>query len=168
MREDLDDLAGALADGDDVDWRAAHARLTSPDSRSVVEGLESLSHFSALSPAQARPSRRLPVLLEAARLVSIVYCFAGLAGFAMAFQTRDAVLLGILCTFAGTAAYLDLGGRDRRARALAACFWTTAGAFAARGVAKLSGAWPDAMAPQVLLAMRPDAFFALARLAVRA
>ncbi len=71
MRGDLDDLAGALADGDDIDWRAAHARLTSPDSRSVVEGLESLSHFSALSPAQARPSRRLPLLLEAARVLSI-------------------------------------------------------------------------------------------------
>src|SRR6185436_17553838 len=102
-REDIDDLAGALADGDTVDWKAAHARLTSPDSRSVVEGLESLSRLSALSPAQARPSRRLPPLLEAASLVSIVYCATGLAGFATAFQARDAVLLGILCTFAGTA-----------------------------------------------------------------
>ena len=162
MPEDIDDLAGALADGDAVDWRAAHARLTSPASRGVVEGLESLSRISALSPAEARPSRRLPLLVEAARLVSIVYCIAGLVGFATAFQPRDGVLFGILCTFAGTAAYLDLGGRDRRARALAAFFWATAGAFAARGVAKLSGAWPDAMAPQVLLAMRPDAFFALA------
>ena len=162
MRGDLDDLAGALADGDDIDWRAAHARLTSPDSRSVVEGLESLSHLSALSPAEARPSRRLPILLEAARVLSALYCLAGLAGFSMAFETRDTVLLGVLCTFAGTAVYLDAGGRDRRARALAACFWTTAGAFAARGVARLIGAWPDAVAPQVLMALRPDAFFALA------
>ena len=119
MPEDIDDLAGALADGDAVDWRAAHARLTSPASRGVVEGLESLSRISALSPAEARPSRRLPLLVEAARLVSIVYCIAGLVGFATAFEPRHGVLLGILCTFAGTAAYLDLGGRDRRARALA-------------------------------------------------
>ena len=82
MPGDLDDLAGALADGDDIDWRAAHARLTSPDSRSVVEGLESLSHISTLRPGPARPSRRLPLLLEAARLVSIVTCAAGLVGFA--------------------------------------------------------------------------------------
>ena len=162
MRGDLDDLAGALADGDNVDWRAAQARLTSPGSRSVVEGLESLARLSAVSPAQARPSRRLPILLEAARLLSVLYCLAGLAGFAMSFEMRDAVLLGVLCTFAGTAAFLDVGGRDRRARALAACFWTTAGAFAARGVAKLTGVWPEAIAPQVLMALRPDAFFALA------
>src|SRR6185436_9772421 len=67
-----------------------------------------------------------------------------------------------LCVFAGTAAFLDLGGRDRRTRALAACFWATAGAFAARGVAMLSGVWPDVTALRVLLALRPDAFFALA------
>ena len=132
MRGDVDDLAGALADGDDIDWRAAHARLTSPDSRSVVEGLESLSHISALSPARARPSRRLPLLLEAARLLSAVYCRRrphGLRPRPGVSSRAYAVLLGILCTFAGAAVFLDLGGRDRRARALAACFWTTAGAF---------------------------------------
>jgi hypothetical protein len=161
--EDLDDLAGALADGDDIDWKAAHARLTSPDSRSVVEGLESISHLSSLTPAQARPSRRLPLALEGARMLSMVLCAVGLAGFVMGFQARDGVHLGILCTFAGTAAFLDVGGRDRRARALAACFWTTAGAFATRGIATLSGAGPAAAAwPEMLVSLRPDAFFALA------
>ena len=163
MRGDLDDLAGALADGDEIDWPAARARLTAADSRSVVEGLESLSHISSLTRGEAQPSRRLPILLEAARLLSIVYCLVGLAGFAMAgLAGREAVLLGILCTFAGTATVLDVGARDRRARALAACFWTTAGAFASRGVIKAAGAWPGAIAPQLLIGLRPDAFFALA------
>jgi hypothetical protein len=159
VAEDLDDLAGALADGDDIDWHAAHARLTSPDSRSVVEGLESISRISSLQPGPARPGRRLPLLLEAARLVSAGYCAVGLVGFALFFETRDAVIVGILATFAGTATFLDAGGRDRRARALAACFWTTAGAFATRGVLKLSDVWPGS---HVFVTLRPDAFFALA------
>jgi hypothetical protein len=159
---DLDDLAGALADGDDIDWQAAQARLTSSDSRSVAEGLESISRLSALAPAQARPSRRLPLLLEAARLVSAAYCVLGLVGFALVFETRDSVILGILCTFAGAATFLDVAGRDRRARALAACFWTTACAFATRGLLAMSVAWPDASLPAALVMLRPDAFFALA------
>ena len=158
MPEDLDDLAGAFADGDDIDWKAAHARQTSPDSRSVVEVLESLSHISALTPGPARPSRRLPLLLEAARVLSAVSCVGGLAGFAESFQTRDAVILAILGTFAGAALFLDVGGRDRRARALAACFWTTAGAFATRGIRALAVVWPGT---HWLLVLRPDAFFAL-------
>ena len=160
MPEDLDDLVGALADGDDIDWQAAQARLTSPDSRSVAEGLESISHLSALAPARARPPRRLPLLLEAARLLAMAYCIVGLAGFAIRHEQRDAVILGILCTFAAAAVFLDIGGRDRRARALAACFWLTAAAFASRGVARFPGAWPAV--PRVLLSLRPDAFFALA------
>jgi len=157
--EDLDDLAGAFADGDDIDWQAAHARQTSQDSRSVVEGLESLSHISTLTPGPARPSRRLPLLLEAARLVSALSCVAGIAGFVWLFEARDAVIVGILATFAGAAAFLEFGGRDRRTRALAACFWTTAGAFATRGILKMSDPWP---ASQVLVTMRPDAFFGMA------
>jgi hypothetical protein len=162
VAEDLDDLAGAFADGETIDWKAAHARQTSPDSRSVVEGLESLSHISSNKPGEARPSRRLPLLLEGARLLSAAYCPVGLLGFALTFSSRDAVLLGILCTFAGVALFLDVAGRDRRARALAACFWTTAGAFAARGALKLTGTWPDAQLPYVLVRLRPDAFFAMA------
>ncbi|HZI80183.1 MAG TPA: serine/threonine-protein kinase [Vicinamibacterales bacterium] len=162
MAEDLDDLAAALADGDDIDWKAAHARLTSPDSRSVVEGLESLSHISAPIPARARPSRRLPLLLEAARLLSAAYCVVGLAGFARFFERRDAVIVAILATFAGAAAFLDVAGRDRRARALAACFWTTAGAFASRGILELVAGFPGAWLPAALVTLRPDAFFALA------
>ena len=159
MPEDLDDLAGAIADGDDIDWHAAHARQNTSDSRSVVEGLESISRISSLTPGPARPSRRLPLLLEAARLAAAAYCVVGLIGFALFFEMRDAVFLGILATFAGAAAFLDVGGRDRRARALAACFWTTAGAFATRGILKLSDVWP---ASYVLVTLRPDAFFALA------
>lgn len=162
MAEDLDDLAGAFADGDDIDWRGARARQTSPDSRSVVEGLESLSHISTLRPGRARPSRRLPFLLEVAQILSAGYCVAGLAGFATSFEPRDAVILGVLVTFAGAAVFLDLAGRDRRARALAACFWTTAGAFASRGVLKLLGQLPGAALPPALVMLRPDAFFALA------
>jgi hypothetical protein len=156
---DLDDLAGAVADGDDIDWPAAHARQSSPDSRSVVEGLESISHFSSPAPGLARASRRLPLLLEAARLLSAAYCAVGLVGFVLFFDASDGFLAGILATFAGSAAFLDVAGRDRRTRALAACFWTTAGAFASRGVMKLSGSW---QASQVLVTLRPDAFFALA------
>ena len=162
MAEDLDELAGALADGDHIDWKAAHARLTSPDSRSVAEGLESLSHISTLRPGPARPKRRLPFLLEAARLTSIAYCLVGLAGFVRSLGSSDAFILGVFGTFAGAAAFLDLAGRDRRARALAACFWTTAGAFACRGIMKLPAAGTVAALRDILITLRPDAFLALA------
>ena len=159
MPGDIDDLAGALADGDDIDWKAAQDRQQSPDSRGVVAGLESLSHLSSLTPGPARPSRRLPWLLEVARLLSVVFCVAGVAGFARSFERRDGVVLAVLVTFAGIAAFLDVAGRDSRTRGLAACFWTTAGAFAARGALKFTGAWDPVAA---LVAVRPDAFFALA------
>ncbi|HET9270869.1 MAG TPA: serine/threonine-protein kinase [Vicinamibacterales bacterium] len=162
MPEDLDDLAEALADGEAIDWRAAHARQTSPDSRSVVEGLESISRLSSLTPGPARPSRRLPLLLEGARILAALSCAAGLIGFISSWQSRDAVMVGILCTFAGSAVFLDAGGRDRRARALAACFWTTAAAFSSRGLRELVQAWPASIVPHALLSARPDAFFALA------
>ena len=161
MPEDLDDLAGAFADGDEIDWRAARERQTSPDSRSVVEGLESLSHISSLRPGQARPSRRLSLLLEVARLLSATSCVLGLAGFVAGPRRDNAVLVGILCTFAGAAAFLDVGGRDRRARALAACFWTTAGAFASRGLSEVPAGWLVATLSKALVVLRPDAFFAL-------
>ena len=159
MPEDLDELAGAIADGDDIDWRAAHARLTSPDSRSVAEGLESISRISALTPASGPRGRRLPWLLEGARILSALYCLVGLAGFARWFESRDALFVGIVATFAGSAFFLDVAGRDRRTRALAACFWSTAGAFASRGVFKGAAAWPGA---HLLVTLRPDAFFGLA------
>jgi hypothetical protein len=159
--EDLDDLAAALADGDDIDWQAAHAR-TSPDSRSVVDGLESLSRISAVPPTEPRANRRLPLWLEGARVLAAASCIVGLIGFAVGFDQRDTVQIGVLCTFAGAAVFLDAGGRDRRARALAACFWTTAAAFSSRGLRELAMAWPAATVPRVLLSARPDAFFALA------
>ena len=71
------------------------------------------------------------------------------------------MLFAVLCTFAGTALFLDLGGRDRRARALAACFWTTAGAFAARGLREVPSTWFVATFAHGLVLLRPDAFFAL-------
>jgi hypothetical protein len=159
--EDLDDLAGALADGDEIDWRAAHARLTSPDSRSVAEGLESISRISSVPPGEARPSRRLPLLLEVARLLSAGYCLAGVVGLASRFEPRDIVVASIFGTFAGAAAFLEVCGRDRRTRALAACFWTTAGAFASRGILKLPAGQVAALR-DTLITLRPEAFFALA------
>ena len=162
MPEDLDELAGALADGEAIDWKAAHARLNSPDSRSVVEGLESLSHIGTVSPGPARPNRRLPFLLEAARLTSIAYCLVGLVGFFLSFASPDMFILAVFFTFAGTAAFLDAAGHDRRARALAACFWTTAGAFACRGILKIPAEWPGTAVWRALVTLRPDAFFALA------
>jgi hypothetical protein len=95
--------------------------------------------------------------------VSALCWVAGLAGFASAaFETRYTVLVAVACTFGVVAVFLDFGGRDRRARALAACFWTTAAAFAARGVSELSVSWAGATVPHVLASLRPDAFFALA------
>jgi hypothetical protein len=162
VAEDPDDLAGAFADGENIDWNAARARQTSPSSRSVVDGLESLARISSLTPGEARPSRRLPLLLEFARALSAAFCLAGLIGFERRFEPRDAVILAILGMFAGVALVLDIAGHDRRTRALAACFWTTAGAFATRGIVKLPHVVPGWAFPSNLVVLRPDAFFALA------
>jgi hypothetical protein len=162
VSRDVDDLAGAFADGDDIDWDAARKKLTSPDSRRVVNGLESLSHISALPPGQPPPNLRLPLLLEAVTTLSAMWCAAGLLGYAATFELGDAVRLGVLATFAAAALSLQIGGRDHRARALAACFWTTAAGFAARGIERLTTLSPGAVSPQSLMGIRPDAFFALA------
>src|SRR4029078_1747134 len=111
---------------------------------------------------EARPSRRLPLLLEVARILSAGYCVLGLVGFASRFEPRDIVVAGIFGWFAGAAAFLELCGRDRRTRALAACFWTTASAFAIRGIVKLAAAWSAPLLAKVLVTLRPEAFFALA------
>jgi hypothetical protein len=159
---DLDDLAGAVGDGERVDWDAAHARLTTPDSRSVAAGLEYISRLSHVASPAVRLSRRLPWLLEAATVFAILRCLAGLAGYAFALEQRRAVIVAILCTFGAVALTLQIGGRDRRARALAACFWTTAAAFAARGALGFSAALPGVFLLRLLAVVRPEAFFAAA------
>jgi hypothetical protein len=72
------------------------------------------------------------------------------------------ILLAVLVTFSASAAYLDLAGIDRRSRALALCYWTTAASFAVNGELHLASAWPSSLALQAVVALRPEAFFSAA------
>ena len=161
------DLATAVVDGDNVDWPSARARLTSPNDRQIVRGLETVSQLRKDSLQAAHPQRySLPPLLKAARLIAIVCSAVGLAGFVPLLRGpqpfRYTILVAILVAFGATGAYLDLGGQDRRSRALAACNWTSSASFAARGVFQLTRLWPRSVSLQAILALRPEALFAAA------
>jgi hypothetical protein len=158
-------LAAAVVDGDTIDWAAATSRLSSSEDLSVARQLRTLSDLRAAqsSDSPAVASRRLPWLLESVRLVAVVCCAVGSAGFLGALRSANGgrllVLATVLATFAGTAAVLDIGGRDRRARALGVCYWTIAASFAARGIFILAQVRPASRVLALALALRPEALF---------
>jgi hypothetical protein len=160
------DLADAVLDGEVIDWAAAQARLD-PEDRTIAAHLRTLSrlgtsrHFEPLRST----SRRLPWLLEIGRGLAIVVTLSGLASEALAISQlssgRLAVLFALTVMFGIVATVLDVGGRDRRARALAACYWTMAAAVATPGLVWLSREHPTWLFG-ILAALHPDAFLAAA------
>lgn len=165
--QDLTDLAAAVTDGEIVDWPAAKSRLNSSRDHSVAQGLHALSKLSVgiesstfIGPRQGR----LPWLLEAIRPIAIGVSALGAVGMALSLRSSGssyvALLLVTLTAFVAAASFLDAWAFDRRARALAACYWTTAAAFAMRGISWYTTRWPDASWTHVLAAIRPESFLA--------
>jgi hypothetical protein len=161
------DLANAVLDGEVIDWPAAWARLD-PEERTIAAHLRTLSrlgtsrHHEPLRSA----SRRLPWLLEIGRGLAIVVAISGLASEALAISQVSSgrlwVLLALTVMFVIAATVLDVGGKDRRARALAACYWTMAAAVATPGILWLTREYPTQGVVAILAALHPDAFFAAA------
>jgi hypothetical protein len=160
----LSTLAAAVTDGERVDWRAASARLTDATDRNVLLHLQSLSAIARTEhEGVAHPSRTLSTVLELAHLLAIVVTLAGALGEAIGWmqgQSRYAVFLVVLVSFAVAATYLDIGGRDRASRALGATYWSVASAFSLRGTEWLSHQHPASTTLLLLSALRPEAFFA--------
>jgi hypothetical protein len=163
MAQEADDLAQAVTDGDIVDWRAVHQDLAGRQA-AVARSLEHLSRRSSVTRRPVPQSRRLPLSLEFARVASVVACLASAPGFASRSQWtgQDMILAGVTALFAAAAVYLDVGGIDRRARALAACYWATAASFAARGIGYAVAEWPHLTTLHLVHASRPEVFFGAA------
>ena len=161
------DLADAVLDGEQIDWPAAWARLD-PDEQTVAAQLRTLSRLGTTRHAQPvrAASRRLPWLLELGRGLSVIVAVTGLTGEVLAFRQvasgRLAILLALATVFAIVATVLDMGGRDRRARALAVCYWSIAAAVATPGIRWLAREYASMGVLRILNGLHPDAFFAAA------
>jgi hypothetical protein len=154
------DVAAAVADGDADALRRQDSSAHRDD---IVAHLLALAPLTVAGPTPIHLSHGLSPLLEAARAAAAVVCLVGGIGLARMSTSagggRFAWFLAVLVVFVVCGAYLDIGGRDRRARALALCFWTSAAAFAARGTASLADAWPGSVVVGAVALLRPEAFF---------
>jgi len=162
----ITDLVDAVTEGEAVDWPAARDRLASSRDFGIAKELQVLSRLN-LDATSNRVRRaagpRLPWPFEFARLAAMACCLLGLIGAVQALQNpvRGGIAIRtlILFSFAGAAFFLDIGGTDRRARALAVCYWTIAASFSMRGVAALVQLWPDTWSVHLAAAVRPECFF---------
>ncbi|HLG58636.1 MAG TPA: serine/threonine-protein kinase [Vicinamibacterales bacterium] len=160
------DIASAVADGDAIDWDAARSRLSTPGDHSVADELYSLSQLTHGSrEAGIRSVATLSPWLRTARLLAIASVAVGTVGFLAGLVGPQAspypVLFGVSMVFVAAALMLDVGGEDRRARALAAGYWTVASSFSAWGCLELSRLWPESDMLRLVAAVRPEAFFAV-------
>jgi hypothetical protein len=159
------DLANAVLDGEVIDWPAAWARLD-PEEQTIAAHLRTLSRLGTSRHHEPLRSatRRLPWLLEIGRGLAILVAVTGLAGEALAFwqiaSGRLGVLIALATMFGIGATVLDVGGKDRRARALAVCYWAMAAAVATPGLRFLSRGYPSIDVLRILNALHPDAFLA--------
>ena len=159
------DLADAVLDGEEIDWPAAWARLD-PNEQTVAAQLRTLSRLGTTRHAQPvrAASRRLPWLLEIGRGLSIIVAVTGLIGELLALRQvasgRLTILIALATVFGIGATILDVGGKDRRARALAVCYWSMAAAVATPGIRWFAREYASMDALRVLNGLHPDAFFA--------
>lgn len=160
----LTTLLSAVVDGDDIDWPTARHGLSSTRDRERLTQLEALAQLTGGGPRPTAPLRRLPLLLELLRPVAVVSASVGAAGASLTVVTTGdgyvAILLAITITFLGAGVCLDLWGRDRRARSLAACYLTIAAAFSMRGLAWFAPYVQDDAWWRAFTAIRPESFFA--------
>lgn len=86
----------------------------------------------------------------------------GVLGTAMAIgrapDARVPLFLIVVATFAVVAAWLDVLGRDRRARLLGGAYWTVAAAFGGSGIRWLAREYPSNWPLHLLDLYRPDLF----------
>jgi hypothetical protein len=158
-------LVEAVADGEVVDWQAVRVRLPAPDDSSIAAELQTLSGLSSVSQRQATvPERRLPLALELGRGLAIACAVVGgateIVGAAFFGRTGHVIFAMVLSAFAAAALYLDLGGRDRRTRALATCYWMVAASFSASAFRWLTLEAGDPRWLQILTSIRPESLFA--------
>ena len=161
----LTDVAAAVTDGDAIDWRAVRAGISSSGDHDVATALQAVSTLQVASQnSEAAPDRRLPATLEIIRLIAI---FAAVTGgcaeiIAALFLGRTGRVLFtvVLVAFAGAAVYLDLGGKDRRARALAACYWMVAASFSSSSFRYLTVLAHGAPWLRIVAGLRPEALLA--------
>ncbi len=160
----ITDVAGAVTDGEAIDWQELHAVTAAGPSPEAATTLRMLSELPRAEPAARAPDRRLPLALEFARLIAICSAVPAvlgeLVGTAMFGRTGHVVVAIVMTAFAGAALYLDLGGRDRRARALAACYWMAAASFSASTFRWLMLNAGDAVWPRLVTGIRPETLFA--------
>ncbi len=162
----ITDLVAAVTDGEYVDWPAAEVRLASSQNHRLGTRLKALSHLNDTSRTHAPSqlsSRRMPWMLEANHPLAIVVVALGAVGEAAAWSagaSRLAILLVVLLTYAGAAAFLDLSATDRRARALALSYWCIAAAFSSTGRVWAAQHASPSWWINVAVLVRPEAFFA--------
>jgi len=156
------DLAAAVADGEPIEWDRESLGLAGYQER-LAHQLRALSGLTASHPVSSPTARRLAWPLALGRIAAIVCCAVGVVGLARLMSGaeggRYALFIAVLAVFSGSALYLDIAGRDRRALALALGFWTVGASFAARGTVALADAWPSVGVLSVVAALRPEAFF---------
>ncbi len=169
QRKAASDLAGAVLDGETVDW----AGVAAGRDRDVLPLVTPFRVLAAIAqrcdtaepPSTPRESTRgAPVWSGAIVLTAAVHCTVGAAGYLAGHgggtpvpAAGSALIVGV---FAATAAWLFAGGsRDPRAWSLGAFFLIVSASFARRftGVASatpldvlLAGIYPDAFLPAFL------------------
>ena len=167
----LIDLAIAVIDRRTVDWAGAMSSLRSADDLVTARELQIVARVAtpdAVPLAPAR-SRRLPTVLEAVRVLCIPLVAIGTTGLVAAMVGLRAWAAGMLAiatvaAFAVPAGSLDVGGIDRRTRALSTLYWTLAVSVSAPGIPWLARSLGGVHAKwlSVLGGLHPEAFFAAA------
>jgi hypothetical protein len=155
----LTELASAISDGDTIDWPAARAKLGTRDHRNLIDELETLSRLSHASPQPADEPLTLPVWMRITRMTAIAGVIVGTTAHVarLAEGRGTPVLFGMGSVFAAAALLLELGGRDRRARALAVAYWTTAESFTASRALEIASAVPEWPVLRIIAMARPEA-----------
>ncbi len=161
----LTELAAAVTDGNAIDWPAVRAGILAPDDHDIATALEAVSDLRATGQSnEAAPDRRLPAALEFIRFIAVFAAVTGGCAEVIAAlflgRTGRVLFTVVLLAFASAAIYLDLGGKDRRARALAACYWMVAASFSSSVFRYLTLQAHGAAWLRIVTGLRPETLLA--------
>jgi hypothetical protein len=163
---DIAALAEAVADREAIDWASIREHLTEPSDHSVATELHTLSQLGTIEQPELRSAKRLPFVLETMRPLAIGAAVIGasieIVGAAFFGRVDHLTFAAMILAFGGAALYLDVGGTDRRARALALCYWMVAASFSTSAFRWMSRQLADPAWLHVITGIRPEAFFAAA------
>jgi hypothetical protein len=159
----LDSLADSVAGGDRVDWQLAKSRLRSDNERAIAAQLQSISQLGPQETGRRAldGAARLPLVLELAAIVAILFIPPGLIGLWLGNPPVDVRLVALtagVVIFSAAAVWLwAAAGSVRRARALSATYWSVAVSFVASGVSAIAHLRPHVPILVVIAALRPEA-----------